>query len=352
MYINYYSRIRNGLGIDMERELSYQRGRIVTKVVEQSNITTQQLHRLTTKADALEQDVNTFIAHAKANNHTIGHYYYRFRIPKHSGGERIITAPKDELKILQLKVLRFLSGECKLLPHNAAHSFIKDRNCKTAMTAHQAKGARWFLKLDIENFFPSCVQSIMLDMLMKIHPIGLLPKRQVNNIIKVCFLNGGLPQGAPSSPLLSNLYLMDFDYNLTNKLKEQGFTYTRYADDILISKPSSFQFSPIKHIVEVELPFGVSLKRSKTRYGSCNGSNWNLGLMYNQQKNITVGYRQKHKLKNAVHNLFTKDINTLPTTEFNDKKYSLLGLLGYYRFIEPEYFDNLIAKWRGLGYDI
>ena len=67
---------------------------------------------------------------------------------------------------------------------------------------------------------------------------------------------------------------------LTKELR--GYTYTRYADDILISKTIEFDWQEVVRQVQIILPPGLNIKSNKTRYGSSNGSNWNLGLMYNK----------------------------------------------------------------------
>jgi hypothetical protein len=143
-----------------------------------------------------------------------------------------------------------------------------------------------------------------------------------------------------------------FDYELTRQLR--GFTYTRYADDLLISKTTQFDWQEVARQVQIGLPSGLNIKPNKTRYGSSNGSNWNLGLMYNKDLNITVGYRKKHLLKNKIHNLFTNkpDEDTPEFVGWLESLYSLRGLLSYYKFIEPEYFTRLEEKYRALGYDL
>jgi hypothetical protein len=76
--------------------------------------------------------------------------------------------------------------------------------------------------------------------------------------------------------------------------------------------------------------------------------------MYNKDREITVGYRNKHLIKNIVHNTFTR----IPSENTDDYAVWLLtvselrGMLGYYKFIEPEYFTQLIEKYRSMGYKL
>lgn len=349
VFVNYYSRIRNTLHGNYDEMIAKDKGRIVTKEIEASNWSTSAKVYYKHRAGKLVRKIAEF-------NHKHGDeydtLYQEFRIPKRTGGYRILHAPHEPLKSLQREVLSFLTKDSRLLPHNASHSFVKHRNCKTAMEAHQATGARWFLKIDIKDFFDSCTFEYALDMCRAMHPLSLLHKNTLEQILSICFFRNRLPQGAPTSPIISNIYLQFFDYMLTKQLR--GFTYTRYADDILISKTTEFDWQDVVRQVQIILPPDLNIKPNKTRYGSSNGSNWNLGLMYNKDLNITVGYRNKHLLKNKIHNLFTNkpDEGTPEFVGWLESLYSLRGLLSYYKFIEPEYFTRLEEKYRALGYDL
>lgn len=347
MFVNYYSKIRNNLSGDMST-INNDAGKIITKVIRQSQWTASRTNELVRKAQHLLNSIDVFMQ-ANPDLHVM---YKTFHIPKHSGGFRLLHAPLDPLKALQNKVLKFLTKECKLLPHNAAHSFVKHRNCKTAIETHKVTGAKWFLKLDIEDFFGSCNPTYMHLVCKAIHPLGLLTQNTIAKLLSICFLDDKLPQGAPTSPMLSNLYMQFFDNFITKTL--HGYTYTRYADDILISKTTKFDYITIAKLVQINLPNGLNLKTNKTRYSNSNGSNWNLGLMYNKDLNITVGYKNKHLIKNRIHNLFRNvpEEHTEEHTLWLEELYSLRGLIHYYKYIEPEYFNKLINKYKELGYNI
>lgn len=349
MFVNYYSRMRNTLHGDYNEMIARDKRRIVTKEIEASNWSIYTHVSYTQRAGRLLRKITEFNNKYGDDYNTL---YQEFRIPKRTGGYRILHAPHEPLKNLQREVLNFLTKDSSLLPHNASHSFVKHRNCKTAMEVHQATGARWFLKIDIKDFFDSCTFEYALEMCKAIHPLGLLHNDILKQLLSVCFFKNKLPQGAPTSPIISNIYLQLFDYELTKKLK--GYTYTRYADDLLISKTTEFNWQEVVKQVQLTLPPGLNIKSNKTRYGSSNGSNWNLGLMYNKDLNITVGYRNKHLLKNKIHNLFTNkpDEDTPEFVSWLESLYSLRGLLSYYKFIEPEYFTRLEEKYRALGYDL
>jgi hypothetical protein len=283
-------------------------------------------------------------------------HYTVFQIPKHSGGMRTIKAPSEELKREQRKVLDWLiSIGCHA--HDSAYAYIKGRSIKHALAQHAANGSQWFLKLDIQDFFPSCTKDVVLQQLLKLWPTcafnapaALFSKEQFQNIMHVCFLDNELPQGAVTSPMLSNLVMLPVDYRLTHELwnyNKQHFVYTRYADDILIS--SKYKFNPVNmeyvvqhHITAEQLPFKINTK--KTRFGSRSGANWNLGLMLNKDNNITLGHRFKQKHRPAIFQFLS---------DYKNKNYwtpqavaSLAGHQAYLTMIEPQYAQYILQHYK------
>lgn len=271
--------------------------------------------------------------------------YIQFRIPKASGGTRLIKAPADGLKDLQREIVDVLQDRYKVLAHNAAYAYTKGRCAYDALVTHQRKNARWFLKIDITDFFPSITEEVLKEQLPKVYPLNWLSEDGLDNLIDIATDEGALPQGSPLSPLLSNLVLVEFDKILTTILLRdlsQRFTYTRYADDMLISCPYSFKFENIVKVIEdlfeeLNLPFEIA--RHKLRYSSKAGRNWNLGLMYNQDQRITVGSKRKRELHSLVNSFVTEYPWDIQSTQ------ELIGKLGYLKNVEPDYYDNLITKY-------
>lgn len=281
--------------------------------------------------------------------------YHSFSIPKRTGGLRHIDAPVDELMELLKKMKGIFENNLRVLSHDAAFAYVKQRSCKDALVRHQQAQSKWFLKLDIKDFFPSCNTEFIHKQLSKIFPFSEIykdPLVQLNslmeNIIDICLLNGSLPQGTPMSPLLTNLLMIPLDYKIQHllwKLNGKKFVYTRYADDILISSPYDFDWrmvqTSIQGILENNSPF--KLKTEKTRYGSSAGRNWNLGLMLNKDNQITIGHRKKERLKATVHN-FLADFTSGTVWSKLDVQV-MLGNLSYCRNIEPEYVQQLVQKY-------
>ena len=268
--------------------------------------------------------------------------YHTFQIPKASGGYRTISAPNDELKTMQKKIKIAFEKDLFLLPSNNAHGFTGNRNTKTALKQHQKNNSKWFLKLDVENFFPSWNKELIIRQLKQIFPFTYLlenseAEEALNVIIDTCLLDNKLPQGSPVSPLLTNILMIPFDYEIQKHLGKD-MVYTRYADDILISSKYNFNWQIIVSMVEFNIT-PLNLKRNKTRYSSSNGRNWNLGLMLNKDNNITIGWRNKKHLKAQLTHYFLKD--NMQITE-----HQLLGLISYYEMIEPDYIKYLMKKYK------
>lgn len=271
--------------------------------------------------------------------------YYHFRIPKASGGSRQIKAPEEELKTIQKDIADDMLHKLKILPHNAAYAYTRGRCAYDALVTHQRSNARWFLKIDLKDFFPSITTDVLRKVLPKVHPLHNLSTEALEKLIDLATDEDSLPQGSPLSPMLSNLVMIEFDKLLTQKLmrhEHQTHTYTRYADDILITCPYEFKFQPIINMIkelfqDLELPFKIAPQ--KVRYASMSGRNWNLGLMYTVEQRITIGTKRKRELHSLVNSFVCEFPWDLQSTQ------ELQGKLAYLNNIEPDYYQSLINKY-------
>ncbi|MGX8705330.1 MAG: reverse transcriptase domain-containing protein [bacterium] len=170
--------------------------------------------------------------------------------------------------------------------------------------------------------------------------------------LNLCFLDGGLPQGTPVSPFLTNLSMLPIDHRIMNDLVKDGYVYTRYADDILISHQYDFDDKKMCRYINgvlqrFEAPF--RLKDEKTRYGSSAGKNWNLGVMLNKDNEITIGRKKKLQLR-ATCNSFVRDTQNGDIWNPHDVQI-LNGQLSYYKMVEPTYIREFI-QWFNQKYKV
>ena len=282
--------------------------------------------------------------------------YRTFHIPKSSGGLRRIDAPNEELKEALRELVKVFREDLLALYHTSAFAYVKSRSTVDAVKRHQQFNSRWFLKLDFSNFFGSTTPEFVMSMLSQIFPFSEVVKidegrEALAKALSLGFLNGGLPQGTPLSPFLTNLMMLPIDHVLANSLRKFGdisCMYTRYADDIVVS--CKVDFNDIKDKV-VEFitqtltnhgaPFG--LNPQKTKYGSSAGKNWILGVMLNKDNQMTVGHKNKKHFK-AMLDSYIRDKRRGIQWELNHVQV-LNGLYSYYRNIEKDYMDYVMAHY-------
>jgi uncharacterized protein (TIGR03067 family) len=155
--------------------------------------------------------------------------YREFLIPKRSGGQRRLCAPDDQLKDLQRRILHRLLR--RLRCHPAATGF----QCGESIVTHARRhaGRAVVVRLDLKDFFPSTGAARVYAYFRRIgwnRPASRL-------LTRLCTHQGGLPQGAPTSPRLSNLLNYRLDRRLDAMARKLGAWYSRYADDITLSFP-------------------------------------------------------------------------------------------------------------------
>ena len=260
--------------------------------------------------------------------------YHSFQIPKRDGTMRDIKEPIGNLKVIQRNICFKMKDQLKILPHDCCHGFVKHRRCLTAMERHQQNGSMWFLKIDIKNFFPSISSGLIYETFKKIPQMACLPVETRRMIVDYLVdETGHLTQGCVSSPYIANLVLLEFDYKFSKWCNEHGLCYTRYADDMCISSRVNFKWHDVEMWVVDNLPAGLHVNKKKTKYTSMNQENVFLGLHYNQNKDITVGYKTKHLMKVMNHKA---GLGQIPEEERSLWK----GRLMYYRSIEPDYFTH------------
>lgn len=278
--------------------------------------------------------------------------YRTFHIPKKSGGLRKIDAPEPELMDALRRLKTIFEEDFKALYHTSAFAYVKHRSTVDAVKRHQANESKWFGKYDLSNFFGSTTIDFAIKMLGMVFPFSEVVKstvgeRELRKAIELAFLDGGLPQGTPISPLITNIMMIPVDYKLANGFRDfnhQRFVYTRYADDFLVSSKYTFSFREVeKFIVDTLKSFGApfTIKSEKTRYGSSAGSNWNLGVMLNKDNEITVGHKKKLQFQ-AMLASYIMDKKNGKDWDKSDVQ-TMEGYRNYYRMIEGDTIDKMVA---------
>ncbi|MBI2744899.1 MAG: trypsin-like peptidase domain-containing protein [Burkholderiales bacterium] len=158
--------------------------------------------------------------------------YRAFIIAKRNGSPRIIHEPKRQLKEFQLKLLSFMESQVTQIKP-CVHGFVKGRSIVSNAERHLETQPHHLLNLDLEDFFPS-ISFYRVRGVFKKAPFGL--SHEVATVLaQLCTYSNSLPQGAPTSPMLSNLVCRSLDRDLTALARRHRATYTRYADDLTFS---------------------------------------------------------------------------------------------------------------------
>ena len=245
-------------------------------------------------------------------------HYQRFTIPKRDGSDRAIWAPLPKLKETQRWILRNVVE--RLLVHGSVHGFLAGRSIRS--NAIQHTNSRLVLKMDMKDFFPTITFRRVKGLFRKAGYreqiatlLGLLctepPREVVTHGDQTFYVAMGprcLPQGAPTSPGITNVICLKLDQRLTGYAKEIGWRYTRYADDMTFSLPEGHKGKPqtgkligmVKRIVAEE---GFTVHPEKTRVARKGGRQSVTGLVVNGNEAPRVPRQTRRRLRAAIHNL-------------------------------------------------
>jgi len=261
--------------------------------------------------------------------------YNEFTIPKKSGGERKIEAPEPFLKRIQSAVnvlFQILFFE-KINYHT--NGFILNRNINRNALPHIQK--RYVLNIDIEDFFPS-IEFRRIKTVLELEPFNLSNERESIGFIisNICCLNGKLPQGSPTSPILSNIVTQRLDRRIGKLVTKYKVKYSRYADDLSFSANRNvFKGEFLKEIQEVIESENFKINNDKTRIKSNRDHQEVTGIVVNQRLNVRRSYIkvirtminnwEKGGLEYATNEFYHKE----PHKAFNDFTNVLGGRIGF-----------------------
>ncbi len=230
---------------------------------------------------------------------TISHYI-RFKIPKKTGGERLISAPMPRLKAAQYWILVNILDKLEL--HDAAHGFRRDRSIVSNAQPHV--GAEVIINLDLKDFFPSISYKRVKGLFQSFGYseaaatiFGLLcTESQVEEVeldgktYYVSTTDRHLPQGSPASPAITNLLCRRLDRRLTGMAEHLGFVYTRYADDLTFSASGDSLCNicnVLRRTESIVVHEGFAINKQKTRILRKSRQQEVTGVVVNERLNIS-----------------------------------------------------------------
>ena len=269
--------------------------------------------------------------------------YKEFEIPKRSGGTRRITAPTGKLKDVQ-KCISVLVAPYYQVP-DCVQGFTEGRSVATNAYKHTSKN--YVLNIDLKDFFPTITYTRVMKSLQE---LGF--NEEVSDIIsRLCTIpmwddrkemwRNALPQGSPSSPLLSTIVCSSLDQRLSALAQRYGVTYSRYADDMTFSSDHSVYAKDSKFLKELESiveSSGFRINEKKTRLQKKGSRQEVTGLIVGEKINT---YRQFTKNLRAA--VFHAETNGCTPHEFNN----ILGRVSYMAMVKGT-DANVVKRFRAI----
>lgn len=255
-------------------------------------------------------------------------HYHHFSIKKRNGSYRQLVTVDYRLKEFQSNLRRYFEKYFTISKH--AHGFVSTSTSQVGATDLEKEflselnrpkgvvtnalahtGKKVVISIDLKDFFPSITFPRVLGMLRK-SPYDLSNKQAAVIASLVCLPKDmdeerGLPQGAPTSPIISNLICNKLDYQLGRFAKKYDLNYTRYADDLTLSTNNLKRITPKKIIDEVTRHVernGFQINHAKTKVMYQNSRQMVTGILVNDGLNL----HKKHvdALRATLHNLENK----------------------------------------------
>ena len=238
-----------------------------------------------TEFRSIEQDLGIPIKTLFSVSNSLSSHYKRVKIPKKNGSFRELSVPDEVLKKIQTAIAN------KILAYEPISKYAQayKPGASVQRNASYHIGKKKILKLDIKHFFDSILYSTVKD---KCFPAERFSEPIRILLSMLCYNRDALPQGAPSSPIITNIIMRDFDEKVGDFCKERNISYTRYCDDMTFS--GDFDEKPIIEFVKAELfAYGYLLNSKKTTVVSSSGRQVVTGVVVNEKMTCPAEYKSK-----------------------------------------------------------
>jgi retron-type reverse transcriptase len=274
-------------------------------------------------------------------------HYVRFQVPKKSGGNRELSAPHHDLAACQQWILVNILE--KIPVRDSAHGFVLGRSTMTNAVPHVGRNV--VLNADLKDFFASItfprVKGIFQALGYSPAAATILallctdsPRRKIDYAGKPLHVATGprsLPQGACTSPALSNVVARRLDARLSGLAKKLGWTYTRYADDLTFSatgdatKLTAYLMARLRHIAADE---HFVINEEKTRVQRRNTAQRVTGIVVNRRPNVRR--RTVRRMRAILHHARKEGLSAQNRTNEPHFKSWLSGMISYIHMVNPD----------------
>ena len=266
-------------------------------------------------------------------------HYHPVVISKKSGGRRKLLVPDALLRTIQRNLLHHVLEEFQISEFACAYK----KGTSIVDNARPHVGAKLVLKLDIQDFFDQITWILVYQ---NAFPGTHFPPAIRKMLTEFCCVRDRLPQGAPTSPTVSNLVMRPFDVHMGEWCREREIRYTRYCDDLTFTGV----FAPEEVIRKVRgflQVYGFELNRKKTRVLGKGNAQSVTGIVVNEKAQVSRAYRRK--LRQEVYLFDRYGIKTEEGPKNDEKeRRRLLGKMRYVLSVNPEdvWFGNMYKKWK------
>lgn len=265
-------------------------------------------------------------------------FYRKWNLEKKGGGYRIIFQPNSSVRAVQAWILRNVLD--RLSPTEEATAYVRGRGLRSNTDVHATH--RYFFILDLEDFFPS----IRVHRVAHVFRTAGYSETVAEMLATLCTCNGRLPQGAVTSPSLSNLVCIRLDNRLVGMASRRNVAYTRYADDLTFSAntPRVLRRSEplIRQVLKSER---FKVNEEKTRFAGPRVAVRVTGLTRNSSKpGFGIGRRKELQMRAVMHHM----ANGKQPDERYSSAESIEGWLRYLSSVDPVSHTRMKKYWTSL----
>ena len=273
---------------------------------------------------SIEQDLGFSARTLYGLSNNLKKHYHNVFIPKSDGSKRKLSVPDLILKRVQKSIADNILVQYPISRYAKAYKV----GSSVQQNAQPHVGKKKILKLDIEGFFDNILYSQVKEIVFSegkySEPIRIL-------LTMLCYYKESLPQGAPTSPAITNIIMYDFDETVGDFCIKKKIAYTRYCDDMTFS--GDFEEREIISFVKDELfKLGLFLKNRKTAVIPANKRQTVTGIVVNEKINITKDYKKNIRKEMYYIKKFGLDEH-LNRSGISDKQRYILSLQGRIAFV-------------------
>ena len=273
---------------------------------------------------SIEKDLGFSAKTLYGLSNSLEKHYHTVYLPKSDGSKRKLSVPDLILKLVQKSIADNILIQYPISKYAKAYK----PGSSIQKNARPHVGKKKILKLDIEGFFDHILYSRVKD--------TVFYEEKYSESIRIlltmlCYYNDSLPQGAPTSPAITNIIMYDFDETVGAFCNEKNIAYTRYCDDMTFS--GCFDEREIISFVKGELrKLGLFLKNRKTAVISASKRQVVTGIVVNEKMNVTKDYKKTIRQEIYYIKKFGLDEH-LKRLGISDKQQYVLSLKGQIAFV-------------------